>query len=189
MAATAMSAFFRQNGGRFDNVETFVSDWTNPAATTDLKDYCTADQRLAHSLREIVPADMHDATGLAGDAWMQNIAGSDSRLSRVEAEVCADFRAMAELRKRYFDEGKDYLVARIGRRVRTIASERTLTFSRARRSFQSTGFRWTWSNSTRAPRTAIPPVSRSKGICHRLSPSTHPAARSLQTSWSGSHAE
>ncbi len=35
---------------------------------------------------------------------------------------------MAELRKRYFDEGKDYLVARIGRRVRTIASERTLTF-------------------------------------------------------------
>ena len=71
---------------------------------------------------------MHDATGLAGDAWMQNIAGSDSRLSRVEAEVCADFRAMAELRKRYFDEGKDYLVARIGRRVRTIASERTLTF-------------------------------------------------------------
>ncbi|MDE0453183.1 MAG: DUF1998 domain-containing protein [Gammaproteobacteria bacterium] len=128
MAATAMSAFFRQNRARFDNVETYVSDWSDPSAADDLRDYCRVDRHLGRSLRDIVPTDMHEATGLVNDAWIDTIAGPDSRLGRVEAEVCADFRAMAGLRKRYFDEGKDYLVARIGRRTRTIAQERTLTF-------------------------------------------------------------
>ena len=128
MAATAMSAFFRQNKARFDNVEMYVSDWINPAAAADLKNFCTNNHHLVCSLREIVPADMHDATGLADDSWIDTIAGPESRLGCVEAEVSADFSAMTHLRKRYFEEGKDHLVARIGRRIRTIAQERTLTF-------------------------------------------------------------
>ncbi len=128
MAATAMSAFFRQNKARFDNVEMYVSDWINPAAAADLKNFCTNNHHLVCSLREIVPADMHDATGLADDSWIDTIAGPESRLGCVEAEVSADFSAMTHLRKHYFEEGKDHLVARIGRRIRTIAQERTLTF-------------------------------------------------------------
>ena len=128
MAATAMSAFFRENSKRFDNVETFTRDWNEPTAATDLKNFCKNNQGLAHSLREIVPRDMHDATGLADDAWINNITGPDSRLARAEAEVCADFLAMKNLRQRYFDEGKDHSIAQIGRRAHTIAKERTLTF-------------------------------------------------------------
>ena len=128
MVATAISAFFRQNRVRFYSVETFTGDWTEPSAATDLKNFCASNETLAKSLREIVPASLHEATGLLGDAWIDKIAGSESRLARIEAEVCADHRTMTELRKRFFDEGKDSLVARIGRRVRTIAEERTLSF-------------------------------------------------------------
>ena len=128
MVATAMSSFFRQNRTRFDNVEHFAADWTEPAAAADVEVFCTANQTLAHSLQEIVPAHMHDGVGLLGDAWIDNIAGPDSRLARVVAEVCADHRAMTDLRKRYFDEDRDSLAARVGRRRKTIAAEKTLSF-------------------------------------------------------------
>ena len=51
-----------------------------------------------------------------------------SRFSRVEAEVCADYFDMKELRKQCFDQGKDSYVSRIGKRMKTIAEERTLNF-------------------------------------------------------------
>lgn len=128
MVATAMSAFFRQNKSRFENVKTFVNDWGSSTATVDLKDFCSTQQHLANSLRKIVPEEMHDSIGLANDAWVDSVAGPDSRLSRVESEVCADYLSMTELRKRYFDEHKDYLLGRIRRRMYTIEQESTLNF-------------------------------------------------------------
>ncbi len=128
MVATAMSAFFRQNKARFDNVETFVGDWNNPSATAKLKDFCNSDQHLAQSLRQIVPKEMYRATGLMDNSWVDKITGDSSRLSLVEKDVCADFRNMQELREHYFHKGDDGRVKQIGNRRKTIARETTLTF-------------------------------------------------------------
>ena len=71
---------------------------------------------------------MHSRVGLLEDGWIINIAGKDSRLALVETEVCADYTAMEALRREHFDQGRDRWVARIGRRMKTIADERTLNF-------------------------------------------------------------
>ena len=128
MVATALSAFFRENGVRFNKVENFVEGWSSPRAAADLKEFCEGNNALTDSLRQIVPENMHDRTGLEDDGWIDNIAGSQSRFAYVEAEVCADYSAMEVLRRQYFEQGKDSYVSRIGRRMKTIAEERTLNF-------------------------------------------------------------
>ena len=128
MVATALSAFFRKNGVRFNKVENFVEGWSSPRAAADLKEFCEGNNALTDSLRQIVPENMHDRTGLEDDGWIDNIAGSQSRFAYVEAEVCADYSAMEVLRRQYFEQGKDSYVSRIGRRMKTIAEERTLNF-------------------------------------------------------------
>ena len=71
MVATALSAFFKaiENRGRFQNVEAFIGDWSNPCAVSDLKQFCEDNDVLRDSLSRIVPQDMHEETGLASDAW------------------------------------------------------------------------------------------------------------------------
>ena len=128
MVATALSAFFRENGVRFNKVENFVEGWSSPRAAADLKEFCEGNNALTDSLRQIVPENMHDRTGLEDDGWIDNIARSQSRFAYVEAEVCADYSAMEVLRRQYFEQGKDSYVSRIGRRMKTIAEERTLNF-------------------------------------------------------------
>ena len=81
-----------------------------------------------NSLCQTVPENMHDRVGLGDDTWIDRIAGSQSRFALVEAEVCADYSDMKVLRKKYFDQGKDSYVGRIGKRMRTIADEATLNF-------------------------------------------------------------
>ena len=128
MVATALSAFFRENGVRFNKVENFVGGWSDPRAASDLKKFCEGNKELTDSLRKIVPENMHDRAGLENDAWIDNIAGPQSGFAYMEAEVCADYRDMAVLRKQYFEQDKDSYVSRIGRRMKTIAEERTLNF-------------------------------------------------------------
>ena len=128
MVAVALSEFFKKNRIRFKNIENFVVNWHVPQATTDLYDFCKNNGGLKDALSRIVPKNMHKRVGLVDDAWVVNIAGEDSRLALAEAEVCADYIAMEALRREYFDEGTDRLVARIGRRMKTIALERTLNF-------------------------------------------------------------
>ena len=129
VAATALSAFFRENGGRFDTVKNFVGDWLNPRAASDLKAFCKGNVELADSLRHIVPVDMHVRTRLGDDAWIDNIAGPQSRFALMEAEVCADYNEMVFLRKKYFEQGgKDSFVSHIGKRMNTIATEQALNF-------------------------------------------------------------
>ena len=128
MVATALSAFFRENGERFNKVENFVESWANPRATADLKKFCEDNSVLTDSLRQIVPENMHDRVGLKDDIWIDNVTGSQIRFAHVEAELCADYRDMEALRKQLFDQGKDNYVSRIGKRMKTIAEERTLNF-------------------------------------------------------------
>ncbi len=128
MAATALSAFFKEgdNGARFKNVEAFIGDWQNPKAVDDLRRFCRDNHSLRKSLRQIVPVKMHEATGLNSQAWIDEIAGPDSRLNLAVIEVCSDYNNMKEFRHKRFDAGKDMDAARAGRRIKTIAGEQTL---------------------------------------------------------------
>lgn len=140
MVATALSAFFRQNPTRFDSVESYVGSWHQPRASLDLTQYCENDETLFESLCEIVPEHMHQRTGLATGTWISQIAGPTSRVARMEAEVCSDFLNMEKLRQQYFEEGRDGRVAGVGKRMKTIASERTLDFLSRRAVIPKYGF-------------------------------------------------
>ena len=90
--------------------------------------FCETNAQLQDTLSRIVPEIMHGRVGLKDHGWIDYIAGPDSRLALAEVEVSADHTAMEALRREYFDQGRDHWVARIGRRMRTIAEERTLNF-------------------------------------------------------------
>ena len=131
MVATALSAFFEKNRTRFENVEAFVGDWSNPCAVSDLKRFCANATELKDALRQIVPTDMHEDLGLAGNAWIDNVAGPKSRFVSVEAEACADYLAMRQAKNILIDEQPSKWTSHVGRlerRMKTIASEQTLTF-------------------------------------------------------------
>ena len=128
MVAVALSEFFKRDRVRFQNVETFVGDWHAPQATSDLYAFCESNRELTDTLSRIVPTEMHGRVGLEDDAWIVNIGGPDSHLAVSEAEVCSDYTEMEALRREAFEQGKDSLVGRIGRRMRTISEEPTLNF-------------------------------------------------------------
>ena len=128
IVATALSAFFRQNPRRFETVEEFVEDWSSPSATTSFKKFCNNNEDLIDSLRNIVPKNIHLQVGLTDKTWIENIAGTKSRLANVESEVCADYIQMENLSNEYFAQRKFKLVSRIGYRINTITGEKTLQF-------------------------------------------------------------
>ena len=128
MVAVALSDFFKKDTVRFQNVESFVGGWHAPQATGDLYGFCENNGELKDTLSHIVPESMHGRVGLKDDAWIVSIAGADSRLALAEAEVSADYTAMETLRRECFEQGRDSWVGRIGRRMKTIAEERTLNF-------------------------------------------------------------
>ncbi|MDE2915500.1 MAG: DEAD/DEAH box helicase [Paracoccaceae bacterium] len=128
IVAVALSEFFKKDPLRFRNVETFVGNWHAPQATSDLFNFCEGNNELKETMRRIVPENMHGRVGLDNDGWVVSIAGKDSRLALAEAEVSADFTAMKTFRKEYFEKGIDNWVGRIGRRMKTIAEERSLNF-------------------------------------------------------------
>ena len=128
MVATALSAFFRsgRNSLRFERVEELVRDWQSPRAALDLRNFCEKNSGLAVSLREIVPEGLHESTGLATDTWAEQVAGPDSRLATVEAEVCSDYLDMERHRLNLFKRRKG--TNRVENRIKTIARELTLNF-------------------------------------------------------------
>ncbi len=128
MVAVALSEFFKRDRLRFQNVEAFVCDWQTPKATSDFYNFCKTNGELKDTLSCIVPTDMHGLVGLEDSDWIANIAGADSRLAFAEAEACADYAEMDVLRREAFDQGRDSLIGRIRRRMKTIAEERTLNF-------------------------------------------------------------
>ena len=145
MAATALSAFFRDlgKGGRFINVQQFVGDWQAPDAVSELKRFCHGNAALQSALKRIVPEPMHPATGLTSGGWVDHVAGPESRLAEVELEVCADYRAMQEAKEvliREQPKGWTTKVGHIERRMRTIAEEQTLSFLSRKAAIPKYGF-------------------------------------------------
>lgn len=128
MVATTLSAFFRADEDRFKNVASFVGDWSNPRGAEDLSDFCNGNAVLTEALDEIVPLDVRQRIGVSDGSWVARVAGRESRLAGVEAEVCADRNRMGELREQLLEEEKDHQAARVGTRRRTIENERTLNF-------------------------------------------------------------
>ena len=128
MVAVALTEFFRMDRVRFQNVETFVGDWHVPHATSDLYDFCENNSELKEALSHIVPKNMHGRLGLLDDGWVISIAGKNSRLAFAEAEVCADYSAMEALLREHLEQSRYRWVARIDRRMKTIAGEGTLNF-------------------------------------------------------------
>ncbi|MDE2976362.1 MAG: DUF1998 domain-containing protein, partial [Acidobacteriota bacterium] len=127
MAATALSAFFRENEDRFRHVADFVEDWQMPRARLDLRAFCDGNRALASALRAIVPEDMHGRIGLEGtDSWVDRVAGIESRLAEVEAEVCCDWLDMDRHRTELFNRHKS--TGRVEARLRTIGQEQALNF-------------------------------------------------------------
>ena len=130
IAATALSAFFRENPERFRNVECLIGgDWENPRGREDFQSFCQQNRvSLETTLRSVVPEEMHEETGLAGDgSWIEKVAGKASRFAEVEMKVCKDYNNMERLRTEFFKQrrrGGD----RIIKRMDTIAYESALTF-------------------------------------------------------------
>ena len=132
MVATALSAFFKATDReRFGYVSAFVGDWLNPRVLSDLKRFCEENDTLKDSLRLIVPKAMHEETGLTSNAWIEDIAGMDSRFGQVEAEICADYRLMENAKVTLIREQPPRWTTKVGqleRRMQTIADEPTLNF-------------------------------------------------------------
>ena len=133
MVASALSAFFKvpENKGRFENVKAFVGDWSIPRAVANLKQFCENNDALRDFLCQAVPETMHDATGLTSEAWIDNIAGRDSRFAAVEAGVCADYRDMLTAKNTLIQTQPTRWTTKVGqleRRMKTIAGEPTLNF-------------------------------------------------------------
>ena len=130
ITAVALSAFFkkRNNIGRFWNVKDLIGDWDNPRAVADFDDFCRNNDELYESIRLVVPPNMYVETGLNSGKWVEEIAGSESRFAYAEQEICDDYCKMRKMREEYFHKGNDRHVGQIGRRMDTIAEERTLTF-------------------------------------------------------------
>ena len=145
MAATALSAFFRETGNaaRFTSVQEFIGDWQEPRAVSQLRHFCRGNTAVQPALRNIVPERMHEDTGLTSDGWVELIAGQESRLAEVELEVCADYRAMQEAKDALIHEQPKGWTTRVGhieRRLKTIAEEHTLSFLSRKAAIPKYGF-------------------------------------------------
>ena len=106
MVATVLSEFFKQNAIRFTKVEDLVADWPRPLAASDLRQFCRNNDTLRDSLRSIVPESMHDRVGLDGLSWIDRVAGPESRLARVEEEVCSDYQELENLIQQFINRRK-----------------------------------------------------------------------------------
>ena len=130
ITAVALSAFFKKgdNVERFRNVEDLINDWDNPRAVFDFGEFCRDNDELHKSLCLVVPSDMHVETGLNNRTWVEKIAGPESRFAYAEQEICYDYCQMREMREEYHQKGDDWYAGQMGRRMKTIAEESTLTF-------------------------------------------------------------
>lgn len=131
IVATALSAFFRTNPGRFQNVEDLIGeDWENPQGAAAFKRYCEVNREsLEKSLNVIVPQKMHNETGLDSQAsWIEKVAGEKSRLAIAESSVCDDYQHMDRLEKEACDANDYKKAGKAKERKRTIATEKALNF-------------------------------------------------------------
>lgn len=130
MVATALSFFFREPGNRerFDNVASFIGDWKSPKSVRDVMEFCRTSSSLEESIKQIVPANMHGRMNLNDDGWIEYLAGRESRLGRVEAEVCGDHEKLADWEQRMLAERNYPALSGIEKRYKSIEKEDVLKF-------------------------------------------------------------
>ena len=129
IAAMALSAFFKANKERFENVESLIGqDWGNSKATSDVRKFLKNNTVIQDSLRAVVPADIYEKVGLHNDEWIDKIAGNNSQYAKSEQEVCEDYNRMRTKREVYKAQNKLKPASRIDTRMKTIAKEKSLNF-------------------------------------------------------------
>ena len=128
IVAVALSQFFNVNKDRFKSVKQFFCDWHSPQAATDLIKFCEKNPKLKDSLCRVVHEKMWSTVGLGDNTWISKIAGEQSRLTFMQAEVCADYIEMERISKNCIENRKYSMLPRIDKRMRTIERERVVNF-------------------------------------------------------------
>lgn len=129
VAALALSAFFRSAPHRFETVSSLVRDFDQPAATVDFAAFLHSERtRLEEALRTVVPPGAVDVGGVKDGTWIERIAGSESRLALVEAEVASDYRTIRHLEAAAAQRSEYRTAAWARARANTIATEDALSF-------------------------------------------------------------
>lgn len=128
IVAVVLSEFFKSFEDRFKNVATFIGDWSNPHAVSDLYKFCSKNMDVQKQLMYIVPSDMHEKVGMFDNSWLESIAGDDSKLAVTQDELCNDYKGiqsfLADCREEDDWNGIKYAKSRL----MAIASESTLDF-------------------------------------------------------------
>lgn len=128
MVAVALSEFFINNRHKFENVGQFIGDWHCPQAVNDFRKFCENNSKLMDSLCRIVPEEMCSTVGLGDDTWIHKIAGEDSRIASVQAEVCADYIEMDKHCQACLVSRKFNMADRTDKRMKTIAKGSVINF-------------------------------------------------------------
>jgi len=129
VAAVALSEFFRANGDRFKDVETFCGDLTAPHGVQDFGDFLRARRAgIEEALRAVVPPEMTSPIGLADGRWIDRISGPSGRLAVAESEVSSDYIQVSNLKREYLEAEEGRKADWAKERAATIAREKVLNF-------------------------------------------------------------
>jgi hypothetical protein len=129
MTAVALSAFFRGQRERFGSVSKFFRDLSKPDAVDVVRDFTERHRVILEAtLRAVVPEGLHAETGLASGAWLDAIAGPNSRLAHAQHELASEYRLVRQFEKEA-SEQRRYEDARWAQsRATTIESEDLLGY-------------------------------------------------------------
>jgi hypothetical protein len=129
IAATALSAFFRDSPERFENVERLFQDLSSPSGVADFKVFLTVRRRtLEDAIRAIVPTEMHQRIGLQDGGWIEKVAGDESRLAEAELGVSGDYRKVQEVKVAALQNEDPERIKWAKDRANTIVREDVLSF-------------------------------------------------------------
>jgi hypothetical protein len=141
VTAVALSAFFRDSPTRFNTVEDFFVDLSNPRGVADLLAFLRTHQlELTSTLKTIIPDAMAGPVGLTDGSWLEKVTGDESRLTLAEREISSDYHTVKVLEEKSASAG-DYDTAKWAKaRAKTIASEEVLSFSSRKAVIPKYGF-------------------------------------------------
>ena len=127
--ALALSFFFKSQQQRFTSVAQLIQDFETPKALSDFSTFLRQNKdHMEQALRHILPYDVVDTFDFAGDGWMDEIAGAESRLAMAEKEVASDYQSVTTLELSARD-AREYKTADWAQgRAQTIARENVLSF-------------------------------------------------------------
>lgn len=129
VTAWALAHFFRANAERFKTVDAFFVDLLQPRALADVHAHLTQHvQAISAALARVVPPQAKTAATLRDGAWIDGVAGPESRLADAQLEISTDFTNLTRL----MNDAKaanDFGTAGWAQaRMRTLAGDNVLSF-------------------------------------------------------------